>query len=150
MNIKKKNQGVIVALCISPQKHIAKHPVPSVFLKEDFGMEGDAHAGKTHRQVSLLSQESILKMKQDGVDVSSGCFGENIVVRHFALEKVKVGDRLKAGDTAVLEITQLGKECHNPCAIFKKVGYCIMPTQGVFARVVVSGKVKTQDPIDLA
>jgi MOSC domain-containing protein YiiM len=147
MKDKDKKQGLIVALCCSKQKHMAKSPVPSVFLKKDFGMEGDAHSGNTRRQVSLLSEESILKMKQAGAEISHGCFGENVVVKDFAMENLKVGDFLKIGETAVLEITQLGKECHAPCSISKKVGFCIMPAEGIFAKVNVSGIAKVSDSI---
>ncbi len=146
-----KNQtnrrGCVVALCISKQKHVAKTQVSSVYLKKNFGLEHDAHAGATHRQVSFLSDESILRMKKDGAIVSYGSFGENIVVKGFAWEELKVGDHLKIGAAAVVEVTQLGKECHAPCAISQQAGYCIMPVEGVFARVITSGVVKTMDPI---
>jgi MOSC domain-containing protein YiiM len=140
--------GTIIAVCTSKKKGTPKSDVGSGSLVEGFGLEGDAHGGDWHRQVSLLSIEQIDIMKDKGLDVRPGSFAENLTTLDFDLGSAKVGDRLKVGESALLEVTQIGKECHTRCAIFNKVGECIMPEQGVFARVLVGGVVKTGDPID--
>jgi MOSC domain-containing protein YiiM len=139
--------GTIIAVCTSKKKGTPKSDVGSGFLEEGFGLKGDAHGGDWHRQVSLLSIEQIDTMKAKGYDVKAGSFAENFTTRGFDLASVKVGDRLKLGASALLEVTQIGKECHTRCAIFNKVGECIMPEQGVFAKVIVGGEVKTGDSI---
>jgi MOSC domain-containing protein YiiM len=121
--------------------------VGSGFLEEGFGLRGDAHGGDWHRQVSLLSVEQIAVMKEKGLEVDAGSFAENITTEGFDLDSVQVGDRLRVGDSAVLEVTQIGKECHTRCAIYHKVGECIMPKQGVFAKVIRGGEIKTGDTI---
>ena len=144
---KKIQKGIVLAFCVSKRKHTAKKAVESVFFKKDFGIKNDAHAGDTHRQVSILDDAAISKMKQKGVSLSQGSFGENIIMKGLNLKALKIADQIKIGPTAVLEVTQIGKDCHEPCAIFKKAGYCIMPSEGIFARVVSSGKAKALDPV---
>lgn len=138
--------GMIVAVCISKEKGQRKTPVGAVELKENHGIVGDAHAGDWHRQVSLLATESIAKMRALGLDVDSGDFAENITTRGLDLVALPIGTRLAVGD-AVIEVTQIGKECHNRCAIFYQAGDCVMPKEGIFARVLKGGAVMTGDPI---
>lgn len=139
----------IVAVCRSDRKGTKKKPVDSVTLREDHGVVDDAHADCcTHRQVSLLAQESIDKMVDAGLSVGPGDFAENLTTRRISLVSLPVGTRLAVGDKALLEVTQIGKECHTPCAIFKQVGWCIMPKEGIFARVLCSGIVKPGDRIE--
>lgn len=142
--------GTIIAVCTSRKKGTPKSDVASGILEVGFGLKDDAHGGDWHRQVSLLSIEQIEVMKEKGFDVKPGSFAENLTTRDFDLGSVKVGDRLKVGDTAILEVTQIGKECHTRCAIFNKVGECIMPEQGVFARVLSGGTVQSGDSIDFS
>jgi len=141
--------GTVVAVCVSKRKGTPKSDVGSGFLEEGFGLKGDAHGGDWHRQVSLLSVEQIGKMKERGLEVGPGTFAENFTTKDFNLEAVKVGNRLRIGESVVIEVTQIGKECHTRCAIYHKVGECIMPEQGVFAVVVKGGEVKSGDAIDL-
>jgi MOSC domain-containing protein YiiM len=142
--------GTLIAVCTSKKKGIPKTDVGSGFLEVGFGLEGDAHGGDWHRQISLLSIEQISTMKAKGLDVKPGSFAENLTTQDFDLGKVTVGTRLKVGESALLEVTQIGKECHTRCAIYNKVGECIMPEQGVFAKVIKGGLVKSGDPIDFA
>ncbi len=137
----------VVAVCISHKKGEAKKDVGSARLLEDFGLEGDAHAGKWHRQVSLLASERIDEMRAKGLELKHGAFGENLVVRGIELDGVGVGALIQIGTRVKLQVTQLGKKCHDHCAIYEQVGYCIMPTKGVFARVVEGGEVRTGDPV---
>lgn len=130
--------GKIAAICISKQRGTQKEPVPSARFLPDYGIEGDAHAGNWHRQVSLLSLEKIEEFRQRGADVDYGAFGENLVVEGIDFASLPVGSRLQAGDI-LLEITQIGKACHQHCAIYHAVGDCIMPREGVFARVIHGG-----------
>ena len=132
--------GTVIAVCISEKKGIAKRPVPSGLLIEAHGLENDAHAGNWHRQVSLLSLEKIEDFKKRGATVAHGDFGENLVVSGIDFVTLPVGTRLTVGD-ALLEISQIGKECHTRCAIYHAMGECIMPTQGVFAIVLRGGTV---------
>jgi len=136
----------IVAVCISAEKGQRKKPVAEVELKENHGIVGDAHAGEWHRQVSLLATESIAKMRALGLDVDSGDFAENITTRGIELVSLPIGTRLAVGE-AVIEVTQIGKECHTRCAIFYQAGDCVMPKEGIFARVLRGGVVRTGDPI---
>lgn len=138
--------GIVRAVCISEKKGTAKRNVEQRNIIEDFGLEGDAHAGKWHRQVSLLSQEKIEAFKALGVPVKDGDFGENLIVSGIDFAMLPVGTRLTSGDV-ILEITQIGKECHNDCAIKQAVGTCIMPTEGVFARVIQGGTIAVGDPL---
>jgi MOSC domain-containing protein YiiM len=138
--------GTIVAVCISENKGERKKQVPAVKLKEDHGIVGDAHAGPWHRQVSLLALESIQKMQALGLSVDAGDFAENITTRGIDLPSLPVGERLTLGDT-LLEVTQIGKECHTRCAIYYQAGDCVMPKEGIFARVIEGGVVKPGDPV---
>jgi len=138
----------ILAVCKSEEKGIKKESVMEGLLEEEFGLVGDAHADCcTHRQVSLLAIESINKMRGAGFNVSPGDFAENLTTEGVALASLPVGTRLSIGQDAILEVTQIGKECHTGCAIFRQVGKCIMPKEGVFARVVHGGVVKAGDEL---
>ncbi|HEY4744984.1 MAG TPA: MOSC domain-containing protein [Desulfuromonadaceae bacterium] len=136
----------VVAVCISEKKGERKTPVPAVELRENHGIVGDAHAGDWHRQVSLLAQESIDKMRALGLDVASGAFAENITTSGIDLVALPIGRRLRVGAT-VLEVTQIGKECHTRCAIFYQAGDCVMPKEGIFARVITGGTVRPGDSV---
>ncbi len=140
----RNNMGIIKAICISDKRGTAKRCVEQVHLLEEFGLEHDAHAGAWHRQVSLLGLEKIEDFRKKGADVAFGAFGENIVVEGIDFRALPVGTQLRAGD-ALLEITQIGKDCHSHCAIYHSVGDCIMPREGVFARVRTSGEIKVGD-----
>jgi MOSC domain-containing protein YiiM len=141
-------KGKVEYVCISEKKGIPKKTVENIYLIENFGIKGDAHASSfTHRQVSFLAIESINKMREKGIKVKDGGFAENIATSGINLLTLKIGDRLSIGENAVLEVTQLGKECHHKCAIYYQAGYCIMPTEGIFARVIKSGEVKKGDQI---
>ena len=132
--------GKVIAVCTSPEKGTQKTAVAEGNFIEDYGIEGDAHAGKWHRQVSLLSYDKIEAFRQRGDRVENGAFGENLVVEGIDFSALPVGTRLACGDV-VLEITQIGKECHHGCAIFQQMGDCIMPREGVFAKVIRGGKI---------
>ena len=138
----------IIAVCQSNEKGVRKEAVPEGTFKEDFGMVDDAHADCcTHRQVSLLAIESIDKMRNKGLDVGPGDFAENLTTEGIELVSLPVGTRTIIGEGVTLEITQIGKDCHTGCAIFRQVGKCIMPKEGVFARVIRGGKVQAGDEI---
>ena len=130
----------VVSVCVSDVKNQRKKPVESAELRKNFGIVGDAHAGDWHRQVSLLATESIEKMRKLGLDVASGDFGENITTSGIDLPSLPIGTRLLVGKS-LLEVTQIGKECHNRCAIFHQAGDCIMPKEGIFAKVLSGGVV---------
>lgn len=138
----------VVAVCISEKKGERKTPVESVELKEEHGIVGDAHAGEWHRQVSLLARESIEKMQRMGLNVDAGDFAENITTSGIELPSLPVGTRLAIGPT-LLEVTQIGKECHTRCAIYHQAGDCVMPKEGIFARVLRGGAVKAGDPVEI-
>ena len=139
----------VEAVCISEKKGIVKREKPGVLLQTGWGLEGDAHAGDWHRQVSLLAGESIDEVKKILPGLKNGAFAENIVTRGIRLASLKIGDRLSIGDEVILEITQIGKECHNKgCAIKKATGDCIMPREGLFARVIRGGEAKPGDSIE--
>ena len=140
--------GKLLAVCISDRRGIQKSEVPAGMLIEDFGIEGDAHAGRWHRQVSLLSFEKIEEFRSKGAEVDFGAFGENLVIEGFDFRNLPVGTRFRIGD-ALLEITQIGKECHSHCAIYKVMGDCIMPREGVFTRVLHGGVIKPGDEVML-
>ena len=140
--------GRVVAVCISENKGTQKVEVPSIKLVPEWGIEGDAHAGKWHRQVSLLALEKIEAFRERGAEVGFGAFGENIIVEGFDLRNLPVGTRFRIGD-ALLELTQIGKECHTHCAIYHQVGDCIMPREGVFSVVIEGGTVKAGDTVEL-
>lgn len=133
--------GKVKAICISEVRGVQKHCVDSARFTETWGIEGDAHGGNWHRQVSLLSAEKIEAFRQKGANVAYGDFGENLVVEGFDFRNMPVGTLLKCGDI-LLEITQIGKECHNHCAIYQAMGDCIMPREGVFVRVLHGGEMK--------
>jgi molybdopterin adenylyltransferase len=141
--------GRVVAVNISEKKGTVKLPVQQAHLKIDQGIQGDAHAGSWHRQVSLLAQESIDKMTAMGIEgLSPGQFAENITTANIELATLPVGTRLKVGD-AELEVTQIGKECHHHCQIYHQVGKCVMPSEGIFAKVLVEGTLRAGDDISV-
>ena len=136
----------VVAVCISEQKGTQKHEVPEIQLKIDHGIVGDAHAGNWHRQVSLLAQESVEKMKAVFPDIPVGAFAENILTEGLTLYTLPVGTRLRVGEV-LLEVTQIGKECHAHCAIRQQVGDCVMPREGIFTIVLEEGTIRPGDAI---
>ena len=140
--------GKVIAVCKSPAKGTQKTNVGEGTFIEDFGIQGDAHAGKWHRQVSLLSYDKIEEFRQRGAEVENGAFGENLVVEGIDFRSLPVGTRLYCSDV-ILEMTQIGKECHHGCPIFQKMGDCIMPREGVFARVIKGGTIKTGDEMQI-
>lgn len=142
----------IIAVCQSEKKGTSKKPMPEIVVKESYGVVGDAHADcQTHRQVSLLAIESIDKMRNKGFEfLQPGDFAENITVEGIDLASLPIGTKLNAGKEVVLEMTQIGKECHAACAIRQQVGDCIMPREGIFARVIRGGRVKAGDTIEVA
>jgi len=138
----------VEAVCISLKKGTVKREQPSVTLVEEWGIEDDAHAGKWHRQISLLAGESIDNVKEILPTLKNGAFAENIITRGIDLLKVPVGQQLAFGQSVVLEITQIGKECHNDgCVIKKATGDCIMPREGLFAKVIKGGTISVNDEI---
>ena len=140
----------IEALCISKKKGIVKKEVPQAEFIEEWGIDGDAHAGKWHRQVSLLAGESIDQVKQTLPTLKNGAFAENVITRGLDLSALRIGDSLDLGGEVVLEVTQIGKKCHNDgCAIKKATGDCIMPREGIFTRVIRGGTAKAGDGISL-
>ena len=141
--------GTVVAVSVSDRKGVVKHNVPEAVLQVDHGLVGDAHAEGGHRQVSLLAKESIDKMVALGVAVKPGDFAENLTVQGLSVMTLPVGARLQVGAGAILEITQIGKACHKGCAIREQVGDCVMPREGVFARVIKGGVVKPGDVIEV-
>jgi molybdenum cofactor synthesis domain-containing protein len=140
-------QGIVKAICISEARGTQKHPVTEARLLQDYGIAGDAHAGHWHRQVSLLSYDKVKEFNEKGAHVGHGAFGENLVVEGLDFANLPVGTTLTVG-TATLRTTQIGKECHSHCAIYQKMGECIMPTQGTFAEVLSSGTVRTGDVME--
>ncbi len=142
------NIPTVEAICISTKKGIVKREVGEAVFEDDWGIPRDAHAGRWHRQISLLAGESIDRVREFLPTLKNGAFAENIVTRNIDLGTVRVGDRLRLGGNIVLEITQIGKTCHNDgCAIKKATGDCIMPREGLFARVITGGTLKKGDPI---
>lgn len=138
----------IIAVCRSDAKAVSKKPVDEGLFKEDYGLVGDAHAASnTHRQVSLLSLASIEKMRSLGLELSAGDFAENLTVEGLDLVSLPIGTRLAVGQGVILEVTQIGKECHTGCAILRQVGKCVMPKEGIFARVIKGGSVKAGDEL---
>jgi MOSC domain-containing protein YiiM len=144
-NNTQKETGKIIAVSVSLKKGVKKTNILSGKLLKDYGLENDAHAGDWHRQVSLLALESIAKIRAKGLDVNPGDFAENITTEGIRLWELPVGTRMKLGEDALLEVTQIGKECHDRCAIFHQVGDCVMPREGIFVRVIVEGQVKPGD-----
>lgn len=150
-------KAYVKAVCISEKRGTKKTPVPSVAIIEDHGILGDAHAVDAradtpnpyrHRQISLLADESVDKMRALGAELSAGDFGENILTRGIELPTLPIGTRIGIGE-AELEVTQIGKQCHNDCEIKRQVGKCVMPTEGIFAKVIKGGKVKPGDIIEI-
>lgn len=141
----------IIAVCRSKKKGTRKEVIPEGQLDRNFGLVGDAHADcTTHRQVSLVAIESIQKMRNLGFDVGPGDFAENLTTEGMNLASLPVGTRLLVNDKVILEITQIGKECHTRCAIYHQIGECIMPKEGVFARVLDGGTVRAGDMVIIA
>ncbi|CCO09315.1 MOSC domain-containing protein [Desulforamulus hydrothermalis] len=141
--------GKIVAVCTSPKKGMRKKNVGEGTLVVEHGLQGDAHVGDWHRQVSLLALESIEKMRQMGLKVGPGDFAENLTTEGIDLISLPVGTKLKIGESALGEVTQIGKECHSRCAIYHLAGDCVMPREGIFIRVLQGGPVKVGDTIDI-
>ena len=135
-----------MAVCISEQKGTQKVNVHEAKVIEDFGIEKDAHAGKWHRQVSLLSYEKIEEFKARGAEVEDGAFGENLIVSGFDFKTLPIGTKFACNDV-ILELTQIGKQCHSGCAIYKVMGDCIMPREGVFTRVIRGGMIREGDEL---
>ena len=140
--------GKILALCISEKKGTLKTEINEANFIEDFGIENDAHAGKWHRQVSLLEFNKIDEFRKKGANVDFGAFGENIVLGGIELHTLPIGQLIKIGDV-LLEVTQIGKKCHDKCQIYYQVGECIMPKNGIFTKVLKGGKVKVGDECSL-
>ncbi len=138
--------GKVLAVCVSEKKGTQKHEVEEAMFRKDWGIENDAHAGNWHRQVSLLSFEKIEEFRRRGASVDFGAFGENIVAEGYDFRNLPVGTRFRMGE-ALIEMTQIGKECHSHCAIYQTMGDCIMPREGVFARVLEGGMVRRGDEI---
>ncbi|UYZ38884.1 MOSC domain-containing protein [Clostridium beijerinckii] len=139
----------VLSINISEKKGVIKTPIKEGIFIEEHGLKDDAHAGKWHRQVSLLAQESIDKMIKMGIsDLDAGKFAENITTEGIVLHELPVGTRLKIGET-IQEVTQIGKECHKGCAIKNQVGTCIMPTEGIFTRIIQGGVIKSGDSIEI-
>lgn len=140
-------EGKIVAVCLSPGKGERKKDLGRGELLENFGLAGDGHGGDWHRQVSLLALESIAKMRAAGLTVGPGDFAENLTTEGIELNTLPIGTRLRVGDGALLEVTQIGKVCHTRCAIYHQAGDCVMPKEGIFARVLQGGAVRTGDAL---
>ena len=138
--------GKVIAVCLSEHKGTQKKNVGSAVFKEDWGIENDAHAGKWHRQVSLLSHDKIEAFRARGAEVTDGAFGENLVVEGIDFRTQPIGTRFRCNEVE-LELTQIGKECHHGCEIFQKMGDCIMPREGVFARVLHGGTISVGDDL---
>ena len=142
-------EGKVLAVNISETKGVIKTPIDEGYFKIDHGLVGDAHAGKWHRQVSLLGIESINKMKALGIEgLCTGKFAENLTTEGIVLYELPVGTKLQIGDT-IQEVTQIGKECHVGCAIFQQIGSCIMPVEGIFTKILKEGSVKPGDIIKI-
>lgn len=140
--------GKIVAICISKKKGVQKKDIKRCKLIENHGLDGDAHAGSWHRQVSLLSKEARLVMENKGAKLDAGDFGENVLTEGIDFANTKVGNKLRLGKDAMVRITQIGKECHDRCSIYYQVGDCIMPREGIFAEVLKGGIIKINDDIE--
>ncbi len=140
--------GKVLAICISEKKGTLKNEISEAKFIEDFGIENDAHAGKWHRQVSLLEFNKIDEFRKKGANVDFGAFGENLVVQGIELHTLPIGQLIQIGD-ALLEVTQIGKKCHDKCQIYYQVGECIMPKNGIFTKVIKGGRVKVGDECNL-
>ena len=137
----------VLAVCISLKKGEQKKEIDFGECVVDFGIKGDAHGGNWHRQISLLAKESVDEMRARGITLINGDFAENIVTEGINLKSLPIGSRLIIGDEVVLEVTQIGKECHTGCVIMQKAGKCVMPTDGIFAKVIKPGIIKAEDEI---
>jgi len=137
----------VVEVSISKKKGVRKENIPEGVLIENHGFKDDAHAGDWHRQVSLLAMESIEKVRAKGLDVSPGDFAENITTSGIDLVNLPIGTKLEVGEDVLMEVTQIGKECHTKCAIYYLAGDCVMPREGIFTKVLKGGTVKKSDPI---
>ncbi|GAV24948.1 MOSC domain-containing protein [Carboxydothermus islandicus] len=140
--------GRVVAVNISEKKGMRKKNIERAYLRENHGIEGDAHAGDWHRQVSLLALESIKKMQELGLNVNPGDFAENITTEGVDLLSLSIGTKVKIGE-ALTEVTQIGKVCHTRCAIYYQAGDCVMPREGIFVKVLKGGEVKVGDPVEV-
>lgn len=147
--VKCQISGIIKAISVSKEKGTKKQNVLQAILKKDYGIIGDAHAGNWHRQVSLLAGESIDKIKKRGLNIRPGDFAENITTQGLNLCSLKLGTKLKVGKSAILEVSQIGKVCHTRCNIYYKTGDCIMPREGIFAKVLKGGVVKVGDKVKI-
>ena len=140
-------KGKVLAVNISEEKGTKKNNIQSCALLKDFGLQGDAHAGPWHRQVSLLANESIEKMRAKGLNVGYGDFAENITTEGVDLVHLPIGTEIRIGNSVLLRVTQIGKECHERCAIYYQAGDCVMPKEGIFAEVINEGEIKVGDEI---
>jgi MOSC domain-containing protein YiiM len=140
--------AVVTAVCVSDVKGVQKHEVPEISVKKKHGIEGDAHAGDWHRQISLLGVESVDKMRAKFPDLPAGAFAENILTKGITLYELPIGTKLRVGGT-LLEVTQIGKECHQACAIRKVTGDCVMPREGIFVIVLEEGRIKAGDTVEI-
>ena len=139
--------GKLIAINISRERGTEKKQIPQVRLIKNYGLDGDAHAGRWHRQVSLLSYEKIEEFRKKGAQIGLGAFGENLIVEGYDFRNLPVGTRFQCGDV-ILEMTQIGKECHSHCEIYKRMGECIMPREGVFAIVLHGGTIRKGDLLE--
>ncbi|NUV00186.1 molybdenum cofactor sulfurase [Marinitoga sp. 1154] len=139
-------ESVVVSINISKKKGVVKEPVQKAELKVNWGIVGDSHAGNWHRQISMLSEESIDKMRKYGYELKYGDFAENITIKSGEIYKLPVGTKVKIGNT-LLEITQIGKKCHTSCAIYQTIGKCVMPLEGIFLKVLEGGEIKIGDKV---
>ncbi|HRT27736.1 MAG TPA: MOSC domain-containing protein [Syntrophales bacterium] len=145
----KTSKGKVLSVNVSDRKGEKKHGVDRCMLVEGFGLTGDAHGGFQHRQVSLLARESIDKIKAHGIDVNFGDFAENLTTEGVELFTLPIGTKIRVGGHVLLRVTQIGKTCHDRCAIFRQVGDCVMPREGIFAEVLTGGEVLVGDTIDV-
>jgi MOSC domain-containing protein YiiM len=141
--------GIIKAVCTSPKKGMRKKNIGEGLLIKEYGLKDDAHSGPWHRQVSLLANESVNKMRAKGLDVGPGDFAENLTTEGIDLVNLPIGTKIKIGTESVGEVTQIGKECHTHCAIYYQAGDCVMPREGIFVRILEGGPVKVGDTIDV-
>jgi len=139
----------LVSIAISKKKGMSKEPVEEALLVRGHGIEGDAHAGPWHRQLSFLASESIDRARRNGLDVHFGSFAENLATLGINWSEIPVGAKLKLGASALVEITQIGKKCHSKCAIYHQQGDCIMPREGIFAKVIEGGAIRCGDKISI-
>ncbi len=147
--MKQVQHGRVLAVNVSEEKGTKKKNIQSCALQKDFGLKGDAHAGPWHRQVSLLANESIEKMRAKGLNVGYGDFAENITTEGIDLVHLPIGTEIRVGNSVLLRVTQIGKECHTRCAIYYQAGDCVMPKEGIFAEVLIEGEVKVGDEITI-